>query len=132
MNLEVKTAAPVAAAAPDKTGDPKNRAREVDVRNLNAYYGKTQAIGDITIVFKPNVITALIGPSGCGKSTLIRCLNRLHEVVKGAYATGEVLIDGENIYAPEADPVRVRRRIGMVFQKPNPFPTMSIYDNVLA
>jgi phosphate transport system ATP-binding protein len=130
--LNINSAAPISAAAPDKITDPQNRAREVDVRNLNAYYGKAQAIGDINIVFKPNVITALIGPSGCGKSTLIRCLNRMHEVVKGAYATGEVLIDGENIYAPDADPVRVRRRIGMVFQKPNPFPTMSIYDNVLA
>jgi phosphate transport system ATP-binding protein len=101
-------------------------------RNLTAYYGKVKAIEDVSINFKPNLITALIGPSGCGKSTLIRCLNRMHEVIKHAYATGEVLLDGENIYAPEADPVRIRRRIGMVFQKPNPFPTMSIYDNVLA
>ncbi len=129
--MNINTTAPVPAVGPDKINDPLNRAREVDVRNLNAYYGKTQAIGDINIAFQPNVITALIGPSGCGKSTLIRCLNRMHEVVKGAYAQGEVLIDSENIYAPEADPVRVRRRIGMVFQKPNPFPTMSIYDNVL-
>ena len=130
--MNINTTAPVPAVGPDKINDPLNRAREVDVRNLNAYYGKTQAIGDINIAFQPNVITALIGPSGCGKSTLIRCLNRMHEVVKGAYATGEVLLDGENIYALGADPVRIRRKIGMVFQKPNPFPTMSVYDNVIA
>jgi phosphate transport system ATP-binding protein len=116
--------------APVETG--ASRSRELEVRNLSAFYGKAQAVADINIKFNPNTITALIGPSGCGKSTLIRCLNRMHEVVKGAYATGEVLLDDENIYAPGADPVRIRRRIGMVFQKPNPFPTMSIYDNVLA
>jgi phosphate transport system ATP-binding protein len=105
---------------------------ELETRNLSAFYGRTQAIEAINLKFRPNIITALIGPSGCGKSTVLRCLNRMHEVIKGAYATGEVLLDGENIYAPDADPVRVRRRIGMVFQKANPFPTMSIYDNVIA
>ena len=79
-----------------------------------------------------NNITAIIGPSGCGKSTFVRCLNRMHEVIVGARAEGEVLLDGENIYAPDVDPVQVRRRIGMVFQKPTPFPTMSIEDNVAA
>jgi phosphate transport system ATP-binding protein len=111
---------------------PDSIGHHVEVRRLSAYYGKAQAIGDISIKFSSDVITALIGPSGCGKSTLIRCLNRMHEVIKGAYATGEVLLEGENVYAPGADPVRIRRRIGMVFQKPNPFPTMSIYDNVIA
>ncbi|MHB8628688.1 MAG: phosphate ABC transporter ATP-binding protein PstB [Aggregatilineales bacterium] len=109
-----------------------NQAHGLEVRSLNAYYGKTQAVGDISITFDPGVVTALIGPSGCGKSTLIRCLNRMHEVIKGAYATGEVLLDNENIYAPSTNPVRIRRRIGMVFQKPNPFVTMSIHDNVIA
>jgi phosphate transport system ATP-binding protein len=102
------------------------------IRDLNAYYGKSLAVEDITIQFYPNTITALIGPSGCGKSTVLRCLNRMHEVTKDAYVTGEVLLNGENIYAPRVDPVRIRRRIGMVFQKPNPFPMMSVYDNVIA
>jgi len=110
----------------------ERKARDLEVRSLSAFYGTIKALDNINIKYNANIITAMIGPSGCGKSTLIRCLNRMHEVVKNAYATGEVLIDGENIYAPDADPVRVRRRIGMVFQKPNPFPTMSIYDNVIA
>ncbi|MBX3066381.1 MAG: phosphate ABC transporter ATP-binding protein PstB [Anaerolineae bacterium] len=104
----------------------------MSVTRLAAYYGKHKAIDGISMKFEPNIVTALIGPSGCGKSTFLRCLNRMHEVIKDAYAEGEVLLNGENIYGPAADPVRVRRRIGMVFQKPNPFPTMSIYDNVLA
>jgi phosphate transport system ATP-binding protein len=108
------------------------KGHELEARSLTAFYGKTKAIEDVNISFKPNKITALIGPSGCGKSTLIRCLNRMHEIVRGAYATGEVLLDGKNVYDPYADPVRIRRQIGMVFQKPNPFPTMTIYDNVTA
>lgn len=112
--------------------DQPPHGKHLTVRNLNAYYGKTQALADINIAFDPGVITALIGPSGCGKSTMIRCINRMHEVVRGAYATGEILLDGENIYGPDANPVRIRRRIGMVFQKPNPFPTMSVYENVIA
>src|SRR5438128_12646191 len=107
-------------------------AHAMKVENLAARYGAKVAIENVTLDILPQRITALIGPSGCGKSTLIRCLNRMHEVIKGAYATGSVLLDGEDIYAKHADPVRIRRRIGMVFQKPNPFPTMSIYDNVLA
>src|SRR5258707_13232758 len=128
LRVPVANATPVAAQA-KTTG---HTAFALEVKNLAAYYGRTKAIEGISILFQPNRITALIGPSGCGKSTLLRCLNRMHEVVRGAYAEGEVLLDEENIYAPEADPVRIRRRIGMVFQKPNPFPTMSIYDNVLA
>jgi phosphate transport system ATP-binding protein len=112
--------------------DVLKQGHTLEVRNLSAYYGATKALENVNITFKPNVITAMIGPSGCGKSTLIRTLNRMHEVIKGAYVTGEVLLDGTNIYAPNADPVRIRRRIGMVFQKPNPFPTLSIYDNVIA
>jgi phosphate transport system ATP-binding protein len=103
----------------------------LEVRHLTAYYGKTKAVNDVSMTCHPNKITAIIGPSGCGKSTLIRCLNRMHEVVRGAYATGEVLLDREDIYSDRIDPVIIRRQIGMVFQKPNPFPTMSIYDNVI-
>jgi len=102
------------------------------VRHLNAYFNQTRAVKDISLNFPEGHITAIIGPSGCGKSTMVRCLNRMHEVIPGARAEGEVLLDGENIYAPEMDPVQVRRRIGMVFQKPTPFPTMSIEDNVAA
>ncbi len=120
-----------ATAQPDQDATENANLHELETRHLSAYYGPVKAIENIDLKFMPNIITALIGPSGCGKSTLLRCLNRMHEVVRGAYATGDVLLDGENIYAPGADPVRIRRRIGMVFQKPNPFPTMSIYDNVL-
>jgi phosphate transport system ATP-binding protein len=128
MTLDVATLQSTTA----RKAETEAPTHELEVRDLAAFYGRAKAIENINITFRSNIITALIGPSGCGKSTLIRCLNRMHEVVKGAYATGEVLLDGENIYAPNADPVRVRRRIGMVFQKPNPFPTMSIYDNVIA
>jgi len=90
------------------------------------------AVEDINMVIEPKAITAFIGPSGCGKSTLIRTLNRMHEVIPGAYVTGSMKMDGEDIYAPDVDPVKVRRQVGMVFQRPNPFPTMSIRDNVLS
>lgn len=99
---------------------------------LSAWFGTKQALKDINISIKANAVTAIIGPSGCGKSTLIRTLNRMHELVSGAKITGQVLLDGKNIYTREVDPVMIRRRVGMVFQKPNPFPTMSIYDNVAA
>ncbi len=102
------------------------------VEHLNMYYGSFMALKDVNMIIRRNRITALIGPSGCGKSTFIRSLNRMHEIVPGARVEGRVTLDGEDIYAPEVDPVRVRRRVGMVFQKPNPFPTMSIYDNVIA
>jgi phosphate transport system ATP-binding protein len=101
-------------------------------RHLSAYFGQHRALHDISLGFPQNVVTAIIGPSGCGKSTLVRCLNRMHEVVPRARAEGEVLLDGEDIYGSAVDPVQVRRRIGMVFQKPTPFPTMSIEDNVAA
>lgn len=99
---------------------------------FSAYYSGKPAIKDINMKIKPNSVTAIIGPSGCGKTTLIRCFNRLHELVHGATTSGRLLLDGENIYANGANPIVVRRKIGMVFQKPNPFPTMSIYDNVAA
>ena len=101
-------------------------------QHLSAYFGQLRALQNINLAFPANMVTAIIGPSGCGKSTLVRCLNRMHEVVPGAWAEGEVLLDGDDIYAPGVDPVQVRRRIGMVFQKPTPFPTMSIEDNVAA
>jgi phosphate transport system ATP-binding protein len=109
-----------------------DRAHELEAQHLNIYYGSTLAVEDISQRFRPNSITALIGPSGSGKSTFLRALNRMHEAVKDARVEGQVLLDGQDIYAPDADPVRVRRRIGMVFQKPNPFPMMSIFDNVIA
>src|SRR5438445_7482405 len=102
------------------------------VHNLSAWFGKTRALHDINLGISANRVTAIIGPSGCGKSTLVRCLNRMHEVVPGATVSGEVLLDGEDIYAPEIDAVDVRRRIGMVFQKASPFPTMSVEENVAA
>ncbi|MCL2685760.1 MAG: phosphate ABC transporter ATP-binding protein PstB [Candidatus Bathyarchaeota archaeon] len=100
--------------------------------DLNAWFGTKQALKDINISMKANTITAIIGPSGCGKSTFIRTLNRMHELAPTAKLTGQILLEGQNIYDPNVDPVMIRRRVGMVFQKPNPFPTMSIYDNVAA
>jgi phosphate transport system ATP-binding protein len=107
-------------------------ANKLEVRHLDAWFGTHQALRDISLSIQDGAVTAMIGPSGCGKSTLIRCLNRMHEVVPGARASGEVLLDGENVYGPGVDPVQVRAKVGMVFQKPNPFPTMSIFDNVVA
>jgi len=100
--------------------------------NLHAWFGQKQVLKDINLGIKDNAVTAIIGPSGCGKSTFIRCLNRMHELVPNSKMAGQVLLDGENIYNKDVDPVQIRRRVGMVFQKPNPFPTMSIYDNVAA
>ncbi|HTT76202.1 MAG TPA: phosphate ABC transporter ATP-binding protein PstB [Candidatus Binataceae bacterium] len=105
---------------------------KLEVRHLRASFNKNEVLHDISVAFDEKRVSAMIGPSGCGKSTLIRCLNRMHEVVPGAACTGEVLLDGDNIYSPDVDPVQVRRRIGMVFQKPTPFPTMSVEDNVAA
>ena len=105
---------------------------KVEIQSLSAWFGSKQVLQDITMKIKKNVVTAIIGPSGCGKTTLIRCLNRMHELTPSAKVTGKVLLDGEDIYSENVDPVTVRRRIGMVFQKPNPFPMMSIYDNAAA
>ena len=102
------------------------------IEHLNAYYGKTHAIHDVSLGMSSLAVTALIGPSGCGKSTLIRCLNRMHETILGARVEGTILVDGVNIYEKGIDPVEIRRKVGMVFQKANPFPTMSIFDNVIA
>ncbi len=107
-------------------------AKRITADDVSAYYGSFKAIEDVTLTIEPKSITALIGPSGCGKSTFLRTLNRMHEVIPGARVEGSILLDDENLYAPGVDAVTVRRTIGMVFQRPNPFPTMSIYDNVAA
>jgi phosphate transport system ATP-binding protein len=107
-------------------------AKSIDVTDLNVYYGNFLAVEGVSMTIEPRSVTAFIGPSGCGKSTFLRTLNRMHEVIPGARVEGKVLLDGEDIYASAVDPVNVRRTIGMVFQRPNPFPTMSIYDNVVA
>jgi phosphate transport system ATP-binding protein len=99
---------------------------------LSAMYGKTSAVKDVSLSFPPNQVHALIGPSGCGKSTFLRSLNRMHEMSVGGWVTGKVLLDGEDVYGPDVSTIQLRRRVGMVFQKPTPFPTKSIYDNVAA
>src|SRR5437588_268608 len=107
-------------------------AKRIDVSGLSAYYGNHKAIDDISMTVEPRSVTAFIGPSGCDKSTFLRTLNRMHEVTPGGRVEGKVMLDDENLYGPGVDPVAVRRTVGMVFQRPNPFPTMSIYDNVAA
>ena len=127
MNISVALRRPNSLAA-DKAAE--NVAQNaIEVRNLHIYYGSFRAIKDISLQIPPRKISAIIGPSGCGKSTMLRSFNRMNELVPTAWAEGEVLFNGLNLYAPEVDPVEVRRRIGMVFQKPNPFPK-SIYDNI--
>ena len=106
--------------------------KRINVNDLDVYYGDFLAVEGVSMTIEPRTVTAFIGPSGCGKSTFLRTLNRMHEVIPGARVDGEVYIDGDNLYAPGVDPVLVRRQVGMVFQRANPFPTMSIRDNVLA
>jgi len=106
--------------------------KRIEVNDLNIYYSEFLAVEGVSIAIEPRTVTALIGPSGCGKSTFLRTLNRMHEVIPGAHVEGEVIIDGNNLYGAGVDPVLVRRQVGMVFQRANPFPTMSIRDNVLA
>jgi phosphate transport system ATP-binding protein len=107
-------------------------AKRIDVSDLNVYYGAFKAVEGVTMTVEPRSVTAFIGPSGCGKSTFLRTINRMHEVIPGGRVEGKVMLDDQDLYAPSMDPVAVRRTIGMVFQRPNPFPTMSIYDNVAA
>jgi len=107
-------------------------AKRIDIKDLDAYYGTFKAVEGVTMTVEPCSVTAFIGPSGCGKSTVLRTLNRMHEVTRGGRIEGKVLLDGEDLYSAGRDPVTVRRTVGMVFQRPNPFPTMSIYDNVVA
>src|SRR4026208_988712 len=106
--------------------------KSIEVNDLNVYYSDFLAVEGVTLSIEPRSVTAFIGPSGCGKSTFLRTLNRMHEVIPNARVEGEVLLDGDDLYGPSVDPVLVRRQIGMVFQRPNPFPTMSIKENVLA
>ena len=105
---------------------------KIEVSELNAWFGKTRALRNVSLAVAPNTVLAIIGPSGCGKSTFVRCINRMHELVPGATQTGKVSVDGMDLHARGVDPVDLRRRVGMVFQRPNPFPTMSIFDNVAA
>ncbi|WP_431783405.1 phosphate ABC transporter ATP-binding protein PstB [Streptomyces chumphonensis] len=107
-------------------------ATRIQVSGLDIHYDRFLAVQDVSMDIEPRQVTALIGPSGCGKSTLLRALNRMHELVPGARVSGKVVLDGQDLYGPDVDPVRVRRHVGMVFQRPNPFPTMSVYDNVAA
>jgi phosphate transport system ATP-binding protein len=145
MNAGEALAAPVGAPGGDVAGDARSAAAGPDAagttpvvvekmrtEELRARFGATEVLKGISLAIPERQVTAIIGPSGCGKSTFVRCLNRMHETVRGATASGRVLLDGRNILAPGVDPVAGRRQVGMVFQKPNPFPTMSILDNVLA
>jgi phosphate transport system ATP-binding protein len=118
---------------PVSARQPQPRRREignVELRGLHAYYGRNHAVRGVSLGFDAGKVTAIIGPSGCGKSTMVRCINRMHEEIPGARAEGEVLLDGLDLYDGRIDVVAVRRSVGMVFQKPNPFPTMSVFDNV--
>lgn len=126
-------------AVPEENSETRKKTIEegaekfkVKIENVNGWYGSKRAIKDVNLDVKEKSVTAFIGPSGCGKTTLLRCLNRMHEMTPGAHADGRVVLDGIDIYDKSIDPVVIRRRIGMVFQKPNPFPTMSIFDNVAA
>src|SRR6266850_2010569 len=109
-----------------------NTRLRLETSHLTAFFAQNRAVRDVSLLFPAHTVTAIIGPSGCGKSTLLRCLNRMHELTPGAAVDGQVLLDDVNIYAADVNPVELRRRIGMVFQRPTPFPTMSIYDNVAA
>src|SRR5213078_4174685 len=109
-----------------------NARLRLETVKLTALFGKHRAVRDVSLLFPAHTVTAIIGPSGCGKSTLLRCLNRMHELTPDASVVGEVLLDDVNVYAPGVNPVELRRRVGMVFQRPTPFPTMSVYDNVAA
>ena len=113
-------------------GSAGRPAKTIEARGVNLYYGAFQAVEEVTMTIEPNKVTALIGSSGCGKTTFLRSLNRMHELTPGARVEGEIRLDGEDVYGAGVDPVAVRRLVGMVFQSPNPFPTMSIYDNVAA
>jgi phosphate transport system ATP-binding protein len=124
---------PDLAAQPGRAGDRRSRdVGEVELQGLSAYYGRNRAVKGIDLRFDSSEVTAIIGPSGCGKSTMVRCINRMHEEIEGARAEGRVMLDGLDLYDPRIDLVAVRRSVGMVFQKPNPFPTMSVIDNVTA
>jgi phosphate transport system ATP-binding protein len=127
---DVRVTAP--KPAPRAAAEAAESRTRVDVRNLDAFFGDVHAIRNVSLAFEDRSVTAIIGPSGCGKSTFLRCLNRMHETVPGARVSGSVRLDGADIYAKGSSPIRVRQHIGMVFQRPTPFPTMSVRDNVAA
>jgi phosphate transport system ATP-binding protein len=127
-----RTRRPTVAPAAEALTTEQRTGRSMQLDSLNAYYGTTHAIKDVSLSYAANEVTAMIGPSGCGKSTVLRCLNRMHEEIPGARAQGKVTLDDVEIYGDGIDVTAVRRAVGMVFQKPNPFPTMSIFDNVAA
>jgi phosphate transport system ATP-binding protein len=134
-SFDVQQRAPIVsrrADAADKPAVAGQAARSVEIESLDAWYGARHTIKSLSLSFEANKATALIGPSGSGKSTVVRCINRMHEELPGARAQGRIMLDGQDVYGSEVDVVAVRRAIGMVFQKPNPFPTMSIFDNVAA
>ena len=130
----VRRAVPPDPAAADTRapGAAEATSGRIEIRGLSAYYGSFRAVRDVSMTIRPHAVTAIIGPSGCGKSTFLRSLNRMHELVPGAHIEGQLLLDGIDLYGEDVDPVQLRRVIGMVFQRPNPFPTMSIHDNVVA
>ncbi len=130
LSLQMEHLKPANSEAPSIIGTMEKF--KIQTEKLNAWFGNNHVLKDLSINIKEDEVTAIIGPSGCGKSTFIRCLNRMHELVPGARSSGAVLLDNANVYARGIDPVTVRRKVGMVFQKPNPFPTMSVYDNVAA
>jgi phosphate transport system ATP-binding protein len=123
---------PLASAAPEESSGTAPSSGTLSVEKLGVYYGAFRALKDVTLPIHAHAVTAIIGPSGCGKSTFIRTLNRMHELVRGAHIEGTVRLDGEDIYDPAVDPVELRRVVGMVFQRPNPFPTMTIWENVVS
>jgi phosphate transport system ATP-binding protein len=129
--MQADEGTPVTGTASGGVEAPLGRgAKTIEARNVDLFYGDFQAVEDVSLKIEPNKVTALIGSSGCGKTTFLRSLNRMHELTPGARVKGEISLDGEDVYGPGVDPVQVRRLVGMVFQTPNPFPTMSIYDNV--
>jgi phosphate transport system ATP-binding protein len=132
MSLDARPVARKPRPAEPPARERTATGRRVSLNELNAFYGDQHAVKGMSIDFEPNQVTAIIGPSGCGKSTMVRCINRMHEEVPGARATGDVKLDDIDIYGAGVDVVAVRRTVGMVFQKPNPFPTMSVFDNVAA
>ncbi len=130
-----KQAEQPSSVEPPSPAQPRASRREVgaiELRELSAYYGSTHAVRGVSLGFDPDKVTAIIGPSGCGKSTMVRCINRMHEEIDSARTEGQVLLDGLDLYDSQIDIVAVRRAVGMVFQKPNPFPTMSVFDNVVS
>jgi phosphate transport system ATP-binding protein len=129
---EMTESRPTTATSTEPAAVSGRGAKTIETRNVNLFYGDFHAVEEVTMTIAPNKVTALIGSSGCGKTTFLRSLNRMHELTPGARVEGKVTLDGEDVYGDRIDPVAVRRLIGMVFQQPNPFPTMSIYDNVAA